>query len=190
MVARPPPSPPQAVAGPPQTQHPHLADQQGRGWSWAPGGPVLCLTAGRRLPGQGPWGGAPLLGHLRLCSHLLFGKHRGIDPSGRPEPMGMGKAQPRSQAGEDGAPVPPAESLPPPAWSLLPVPSGLLPGKRRREPGPRVSFSGAAVPAATPLGTCCGALWAEWAQGSVLLGALGPQSSPQPASPTLRPSGS
>lgn len=110
MVARPPSSPPQAVAGPPQTQHPHLSDQQGRGGSWASGGPVLCPTAWR----QGPWGGAPLLRHLRLCSHTLFGKHRGIDPSGRPEPMGMGKAQPRSQAGEDGGPVPPAESLPPP----------------------------------------------------------------------------
>lgn len=112
MVAHPPPSPPQAVAGPPRMQHPHLADQQGHGWSWTPRGPVLCPTAGRRLPGQGPWDGAPLLRHLGLCSRVLFGEHQGIDPSGRPEPMGTGKAQPRSQVGEDRGPVPSAESLP------------------------------------------------------------------------------
>ena len=112
MVAHPPPSPPQAVAGPPRMQHPHLADQQGHGWSWTPRGPVLCPTAGRRLPGQGPWDGAPLLRHLGLCSRVLFGEHQGIDPSGRPEPMGTGKAQPRSQVGEDRGPVPSTESLP------------------------------------------------------------------------------
>ena len=72
--APPPPSPPQAVAGLPQTQHPHLADQQGRGWSWAPGGSVRHPTAGVCLPRQGPWGGAPRLWHRRLFSHELFRK--------------------------------------------------------------------------------------------------------------------
>lgn len=190
--APPPPSPPQAMAGLPQTQHPHLADQQGGGWSWAPGGSVLHPAAGGCLPGQGPWGGAPCLRHRRLFSHELFRKQQGRDPSGRLEPMGMGKPQPRPRRERTGVPslLLLSHCYPLSAWSLLPVVSGLLPGRRRRGPGLRASFSRDAVPAASPLGTCCGALLAEWAQGSVLLGAVGPQSSPRPASPTLRPSGS
>ena len=106
--------------------------------------------------------------------------------------MGTGKHQPRPRLGRMGVPslLLLSHCHPLSAWSPLPVVSGLLPGRRRRGPGFGASFSRAAVPAASPLGTCWGALWAEWAQGSVLLGALGPQSSPWPASPTLRPSGS
>lgn len=54
------------------------------------------------------------------------------------------------------------------------------------EPGPRGSFSGGSCPCGPPLGTCCGAYWVGVGPGSVppRLGA----DSPQPASPTLRPS--
>ena len=82
------PCPPQAIAGPPRDavqclpSPPHLSDQQGRGWGRAPGGTVL----GGRFLGQGPWGGAPLLGH-----HKLFQVRRSKDPSGRPEPAGVRK---------------------------------------------------------------------------------------------------
>ena len=156
-----------------------------------PGVPSSVLLPGGASPGRDPGVGLCSSGTWESAPACCLESTEAQTPQGGQSPWGRGRPSQDPRSGRTGVPsLLLSHCHPLSAWSLLPVLSGLLPGRRQRGPGPWASFSGEAVPAATPLGTCHGALWAEWAQGSVLLGALGPQSSPRPASPTLMPSGS